>query len=237
MKPGDRFEHRFDTEGVYQYFCQVHPWMTGTVLVTSDEKNETIKRAFNYKLSMDIVTETEPDTLQNAVRSWEEKFGVLTKILEEIGIPAEQMSQVSVNFDPVYYGAGQYSSYNANSQISVKADIESIDRVARAAQEAGANVDNIFLTFSDSTIDNARKELSKQALANAESRAMEIIGPMGLEIKGVRNIELNTNPITPYSNIIQYKGVNIYPYYDPTSQGSGEISASVTVEFEIGKQS
>jgi len=34
MKPGATFEHEFDTQGEYPYFCQVHPWMVGKVIVT-----------------------------------------------------------------------------------------------------------------------------------------------------------------------------------------------------------
>ena len=31
---GNTWEHTFDKKGNYPYFCQVHPWMTGTVTVT-----------------------------------------------------------------------------------------------------------------------------------------------------------------------------------------------------------
>jgi len=30
---GDTFSHTFTESGQYQYFCQIHPWMTGTVIV------------------------------------------------------------------------------------------------------------------------------------------------------------------------------------------------------------
>ena len=30
---GDTFEHTFDAEGKYPYFCMVHPWMAGVVIV------------------------------------------------------------------------------------------------------------------------------------------------------------------------------------------------------------
>ncbi len=30
---GDTFSHSFTESGQYQYYCQIHPWMTGTVIV------------------------------------------------------------------------------------------------------------------------------------------------------------------------------------------------------------
>jgi len=30
---GETFSHTFTESGQYQYFCQIHPWMTGTVIV------------------------------------------------------------------------------------------------------------------------------------------------------------------------------------------------------------
>lgn len=34
ISPGKTFSHTFDTAGTYPYFCQIHPWMTGTVQVS-----------------------------------------------------------------------------------------------------------------------------------------------------------------------------------------------------------
>ena len=36
VMPGTSFSHTFDDLGVYDYFCMVHPWMTGKVTVTGD---------------------------------------------------------------------------------------------------------------------------------------------------------------------------------------------------------
>lgn len=33
LQPGDTFTHTFDTVGEYPYFCKLHPWMQGTVIV------------------------------------------------------------------------------------------------------------------------------------------------------------------------------------------------------------
>jgi plastocyanin len=34
MKPNEKFEFTFNEKGEYPYFCQVHPWMVGRVIVT-----------------------------------------------------------------------------------------------------------------------------------------------------------------------------------------------------------
>lgn len=34
LKTGERFAHTFDDEGVYNYFCTLHPWRVGVVTVT-----------------------------------------------------------------------------------------------------------------------------------------------------------------------------------------------------------
>ena len=37
VEAGDTFSHRFDSIGVFHYFCFDHPWMTGTVVVGQDQ--------------------------------------------------------------------------------------------------------------------------------------------------------------------------------------------------------
>ncbi len=35
IKPGAEFKFTFQNEGTFDYFCQVHPWMTGQVIVSA----------------------------------------------------------------------------------------------------------------------------------------------------------------------------------------------------------
>ena len=37
---GTTFSHTFDEEGVFDYFCMVHPWMVGTVTVSGEEHGD-----------------------------------------------------------------------------------------------------------------------------------------------------------------------------------------------------
>ena len=34
LPPGSFFQYTFDQEGVFDYYCQIHPWITGTVTVS-----------------------------------------------------------------------------------------------------------------------------------------------------------------------------------------------------------
>ena len=37
LHTGEVFVHKFDLEGSYSYFCSIHPWMTGTILIGDDD--------------------------------------------------------------------------------------------------------------------------------------------------------------------------------------------------------
>ena len=37
LDPDKSWSYTFDTPGVYRYFCVPHPWMKGTVIVTTDD--------------------------------------------------------------------------------------------------------------------------------------------------------------------------------------------------------
>jgi plastocyanin len=33
MRPSDKFHHTFDEKGTFDYYCRLHPWMVGTIVV------------------------------------------------------------------------------------------------------------------------------------------------------------------------------------------------------------
>jgi uncharacterized protein YggE len=97
-----------------------------------------------------------------------------------------------------------------------------------------AFVENVFISVSDGAIDKARQDLSQQAIADARSRAEEMAQPLGLQVKGIKSIEAGTSQTpNPYGGDIVYRGVKVLqPYYYQNL--SGNISVSITVEFELG---
>ena len=43
MMVGGSFTQTFDDEGTYPYFCMVHPWMQGTVIVAAEAEEEHVE--------------------------------------------------------------------------------------------------------------------------------------------------------------------------------------------------
>ncbi len=50
IKPEATWEHTFDTAGDYPYFCQVHPWMVGVVMVSEEMPDEEVPMSTDFVL-------------------------------------------------------------------------------------------------------------------------------------------------------------------------------------------
>jgi plastocyanin len=235
--PGKTFEYEFNSLGVQDYFCQVHPWMVGSVTVPEkgDDKNNETK----YQINMNVIIETQPASLQETIKNYEEKLETLKKTLESNGMSSDSIKSHQVNFNPIYYGnygGGQATMFGTYTQIIVKTDYAKVDQVLSAVRSSGANLENIIMSVSDSKIDKIKADLTQQALQNAMENAQSIVGPAGLEIKEIKKIEINAKPISQNGGgPIVYRGVNMWSQYDPSYLRMGEVSMSVTVEFEVGK--
>ncbi len=55
---GTTFEHKFEEVGTYPYFCMVHPWMDGIVVVQEAGAEENGKNGGGEEIMVDIATGT-----------------------------------------------------------------------------------------------------------------------------------------------------------------------------------
>lgn len=187
------------------------------------------------QITINVVVNTKPDTLNNVLDEYEKKYNKLLEILQEMGIPTDKIKPANVNVSPMYYGPGKNTSYSTFSQIIVKTDSANIAKISEVARNEKAYIENTFLSISDTAIENARDKLNKEAFENAQSRAESLAKMAGLKLKGVQSIETVINPLAnPYGGVTSYKGVYVVPpyYYQNLN---GEIATSVTVTFEVGK--
>ncbi|UVS69838.1 SIMPL domain-containing protein [Nitrososphaera viennensis] len=197
----------------------------------AENQTRTLER---NPITVGVSLNTKPDVLTKSIAEYEQKYRSLLAVLRETGISEDQVRQNNLNIYPFFYGSNQNAGYSMYTQIIVRTDAADIEKVTAAVKKmGGANVENVYLSASDAAIDQARKELGKQAFDSAKSRAEEMAQSLGLQVNGIVSIEAATDSPNPYGGLIPYRGVHIIQPYYPNI--SGEISKSVTVEFELGK--
>ena len=224
---GESFSFDFNSPGEYEYFCMVHPWMLGAVTVTGDPQ----KTEFNLEVTINVRLETMPDTLQNTLDSYSQTIDDLSKLLEENGV-SETIPRSSININPSYYDRGTYDSYRAESYWNVKTTMKDLIPVYEIVSQYGG-IHNIYMSFSEESVDTIRKELTHNALEDAKQKVIEIIEPMELEIKGIKKIEVNQDLDTESHREARYNGVSI-TMDDWNNFRDGNASVIVDVEFEVG---
>ncbi|WP_255430754.1 plastocyanin/azurin family copper-binding protein [Candidatus Nitrosopumilus sp. SW] len=62
---GETFEFTFDKTGTYDYFCMVHPWMTGKVIVNEVTEMVVIEEPTEEPVSMEPEALPEPESKSN----------------------------------------------------------------------------------------------------------------------------------------------------------------------------
>ena len=82
MFVGEEFSYRFDEEGTFRYFCGIHPWMTGQVIV----------QGIPFEARVEIV-EDEPEPV--------EEPPIPVQPVEEPPIPVEPVEEPPIPVEPV----------------------------------------------------------------------------------------------------------------------------------------
>ena len=104
---GSSFSHTFDEAGSFDYFCMVHPWMAGTVIV-EDEAAAAAEAAAPRDPAIDLV-----DTLNYSISS-----GSVSSIMTNsddatlvVAIDTSDDGELSINLDSDYITAFDDGSY------------------------------------------------------------------------------------------------------------------------------
>lgn len=235
LGPGDSATVRISgLPGTISYYCVLHPFMTGSITISDEEpvsREEPDQETKKMVVTGYVVINTQPDTLENTIKTTYERIERVKAILKKSGIDSDNVEPANVSFSPAYYD-GPGTTYSTYTQFIVKTDPSNITKIAEAAKKEGAYLENVFLSISDAAIDKARIELNQLAFANAQERANEIAQPLGLKVGSTKSIEVNASPSgNPYGGTVTYRGVNIVPpYYSIQGQ---QVSVTMTVEFEL----
>jgi len=185
------------------------------------------------QITLNVAISARPATIDEAVKTYEEKHQRLLQILaEEMEIPLEKIQPASVNIDPLYHGPpNQDLLYTYYSQILVNTNPENIAKIISAVDPYDVFVEDVYITISDRQLAEIEGELNLAAFNNAKAKAEEIAGMTGLGIGGVQSIESVTEPIEQrravYGNLYS---ADLWRYAD-----TWKVGATVTAEFELTK--
>ena len=84
--PGELFEHTFDEAGTFDYFCMVHPWMTGKIIVNEVQADT----------SVEMVEDLEPEVTEE-VEVVEDVIEEPVEIIEEPVIEVEEIAPLPMS--------------------------------------------------------------------------------------------------------------------------------------------
>jgi len=182
-----------------------------------------------------VSVSTAPNTLNKAIGEYTQKYKELLDLLKAAKVSISQIQLTNLNINPNYYTPPtQNVTYASSTAIYVSTNIANTEKVIAAAQKAGGLAQNLYLSASDSAIDDARKALYQKAIENATNRAQEIAQPLGLEVKAIMSIDAAAGP-TQYGGGVSatYRGLHLVQIESNPPPNPSELSASVTVEFEL----
>ncbi|MCV0391950.1 MAG: hypothetical protein K5790_01505 [Nitrosopumilus sp.] len=229
---GESFSHSFLHSGSFEYFCMVHPWMLGKVTVSGNTGDAT--SSYGLFAEFDVFSQSAPDTFDNTISEYDESMATLRSILEKHGVDSKSLNDRPIRIDERYSGYGDPYYYESRDTIMIRTSIENIITVLDVAMNHNIRIQEITPTYLPSTLENARTTLAKLALDDAKSTIMDLVGPDGLEVKGVKSIEINTSQqINPQYEGIVISGVGVNldrNYYDLSP-----LFTKVQVEFEVGR--
>lgn len=231
IAPSKDFSYTFLSPGSFEYFCQVHPWMTGLVTVAGKSLAPTGEEGAKYTVSFSIPVNTVPDTLGNTTKQYRDKIDMIKGILNGSGISDNDISIDPLRINSVSYGPSVTSEYDISNVVFVNAALNDLPKVIEIANNAGANIDTVTMSISQKALDAAKQDLVGEALDDALAQATKIAQASGLAVKSVKDVQLS--PLESQSNPFQYDGRIPVMMAQPTSAGPFYITA--TIQFEIGK--
>jgi uncharacterized protein YggE len=229
MKPSSTFSYTFLNPGNFDYYCQVHPWMTGMVVVTGNSM--TSGNQTQYQASLNIPISTTPDTFYDTVKKFHSQVSTIKEILKSGGISDNDISVDPLRINQVFSGQQASSAYNSDTNIVITTSVGDLSKVTDVANNAGVGMGRITMTISQKTLDSAKKELSQQALDDALAQAHQIADGAGLTIKSIQDIQLSP-PVVSHDIPVRYNGpVAVVPDF----YSSGQLAVTATVKFVVGK--
>lgn len=197
---------------------------TGSVMVEPDIARVTVGA---------LTSDADADAAQD------QNDSVMTEVIEAIrgaGVEEKDIQTTQYNVRPRYdYDSKtpEITGFEVTHMVTVIIrDIDTVGKVLKAANEAGANQSQ-NISFGVDDRDAVYQEALKKAVENAEEKAQAVASPAGVSLKEPAAIYEGSVPM-------EYGLTRAYPeeaMYDsasvPTQSGQLEIRAQVTIVYNM----
>lgn len=185
---------------------------------------------------MDLSIVTEGSTSKIAQDENSKKSKALTDYLKGQGVDEKDIKTTGYNIYPQYfypnYAKPTISGYQVNQMVQVKVrDLDKVDDLLSGVVAAGVNqVNNLQLTIDDQ--DKLESEARAKAIEDAEAKADELEGQLGIKLGRIVNFSESTGG---YPGPIMYSAAEGRGGGGAPSipVGQNEIVIQVTVTYQI----
>jgi uncharacterized protein len=212
------------------------------------------------KVTLSLSVETTNTTANTALNANSEAMNKALNALKVAGVPENETSTSFFSISPNYNltnqqeGQDQYFpppiesrdiiSYTVTNSITVDSyNLLNISQWIDTAVQAGVNdVSSIYFSLSDERSESIKNDLLKQAVTNAKSKADIAATALGLNVIGVKSINIESvsgfPPSPPQPFLAQEAaGAAVAPAAGPPTPiiaGEQQVTSIVDITFLIG---
>jgi len=157
---GAEFSHTFDEAGTFEYFCMVHPWMAGTVIVGEAMAEEAMMSGAYLGLDIDPMlpfdnTVSDMVTLSFAAKSDELKGTEMTSnVIDHLDY------KVMISKDGSELWSDQFHDHDGNLELQITPSEGTFTRTE--AEEVGSSETKAYMISGPVFMDNGDYQISAQ---------------------------------------------------------------------------
>lgn len=178
--------------------------------------------------------EHDGDNPQEVKKQNDAVVDAVIKYLKSEGVPEKNIQTDYVNLNKNYNYNDKTYSYVANQAISIKLDnLKNYEKIMSGLLKAGLNrIDGV--QFKSSQMEKYMTEARKKAVLDAKSKASEYASSLDQSIgKAISISEVQTSNFPPMYRMNEMKASSDSMEQETIAPGEMEISAKVTVAFEL----
>lgn len=222
--------------------------MGGCISPTSEEKNTLSVSATgtvkgipdNAVISFSVITQNVE--AQQALEDNAARMNSVVDALKALGIGEKNIRTSRVSVYPEYEsikpgvireGSREIVGYRAINTVEVTLlKVDEVGKIIDESIKAGANeVQNLYFKFSEDKSRDLYQGALKKAVEEAKQKADALSNAMGVRIVGPSKIIESGSTILPMTRAFAAEEIKAAP--TPVSPGELEVSASVSIEYEI----